>query len=90
MPYRRRRERRHCHDGPHRDVEGAEHRQARSGDHSTAQARQALQDRQMTVFVYVNTSKQVGDADHIKVFGNDDAAEKWFEEKRPGRGSIQI
>jgi hypothetical protein len=24
----------------------------------------------MTVFVYVNTSKQVGDADHIKVFAN--------------------
>jgi hypothetical protein len=29
----------------------------------------------MTVFVYVNTSKQVGDADHIKVFANPDAAE---------------
>jgi hypothetical protein len=37
----------------------------------------------MTVFVYVNTSKQVGDADHIKVFGNVDAAEKWFEENDP-------
>jgi hypothetical protein len=24
----------------------------------------------MTVFVYVNTSKQVSDADHIKVFTN--------------------
>jgi hypothetical protein len=34
----------------------------------------------MTVFVYVNTNKQVGDADHIKVFANVDAAEKWFEE----------
>jgi hypothetical protein len=30
----------------------------------------------MTVFVYVNTSKQVGDAEHIKVFANADAAEK--------------
>jgi hypothetical protein len=29
----------------------------------------------MTVFVYVNTSKQVDDADHIKVFANVDAAE---------------
>ena len=29
----------------------------------------------MTVFVYVNTSKQVGDAEHIKVFANQDAAE---------------
>ncbi|WMT79470.1 hypothetical protein [Bradyrhizobium sp. Ash2021] len=34
----------------------------------------------MTVFVYVNTSKQVGDAEHIKVFANVDAAEKWFGE----------
>ncbi len=30
----------------------------------------------MTVFVYVNTSKQVGDADRVKVFANVDAAEK--------------
>jgi hypothetical protein len=37
----------------------------------------------MTVFLYVNTSKQVGDADHVKVFANVDAAEKWFEENDP-------
>ena len=37
----------------------------------------------MTVFVYVNTSKQVGDAEHLKVFANADAAEKWFEENDP-------
>jgi len=37
----------------------------------------------MTVFVYVNTSKQVGDAEHIKVFANSDTAEKWFEENDP-------
>ena len=37
----------------------------------------------MTVFVYVNTSKQVGDKEHIKVFANQDAAEKWFEENDP-------
>jgi hypothetical protein len=29
------------------------------------------------------TSKQVGDADHVKVFANVDAAEKWFEENDP-------
>jgi hypothetical protein len=29
----------------------------------------------MTVFVYVNTSKEVGDRDHLKVFENADAAE---------------
>jgi hypothetical protein len=37
----------------------------------------------MTVFVYVNTNKQVGDKDHIKVFANADAAETWFEQNDP-------
>jgi hypothetical protein len=37
----------------------------------------------MTVLVYVNTSKQVGDVDHIKVFANSDAAETWFAENDP-------
>jgi hypothetical protein len=37
----------------------------------------------MTVFVHVNTSKQVGDAEQIKVFANVDAAEKGFEENDP-------
>jgi hypothetical protein len=36
----------------------------------------------MTVLIYVNTRKQVGDPDHLKVFANQDAAETWFE----GRG----
>ena len=37
----------------------------------------------MTVFVYVNTAKQVGDVDHIKVFSTVDATETWFEENDP-------
>ena len=37
----------------------------------------------MTVFVYVNTSKQVGDRDHLKVFASADAAETWFEQNDP-------
>ena len=37
----------------------------------------------MTVLIYVNTSKQVGDAEHIKVFASQDAAETWFEENDP-------
>jgi hypothetical protein len=37
----------------------------------------------MTVLVYVNTNKPVGDVDHIKVFANLDAAETWFEENDP-------
>ena len=32
----------------------------------------------MTVFVYVNTRKQVGDPEHIKVFTTTDTAESWF------------
>jgi hypothetical protein len=38
------------------------------GTGTAPKARQALQDRPMTVFVYVNTSKPSGDLDHIKVF----------------------
>jgi hypothetical protein len=41
------------------------------------------EDGQMTVFVYVNTSKPVSDPDHLKVFANADAAERWFEENDP-------
>ena len=37
----------------------------------------------MTVFVYVDTSKQVGDAEHVKVFATEDAAETWLEETDP-------
>jgi hypothetical protein len=37
----------------------------------------------MTVFVYVNASKQIGDPDHLKVFANADAAGKWLEENDP-------
>jgi hypothetical protein len=37
----------------------------------------------MTVLVYVNTSKQVGDPEHVKVFANADVAETWFDENDP-------
>ena len=33
-----------------------------------------------TVWVYVDTSKQVGDADHLKVFADPDSANSWFRE----------
>jgi hypothetical protein len=36
-----------------------------------------------TVWVYVDTSKQVGDRDHLKVFANRDAADAWFAEHDP-------
>ena len=37
----------------------------------------------MTVLIYVDTSKQVGDPDHIEVFANQDAADTWFAENDP-------
>jgi hypothetical protein len=40
-------------------------------------------DPSMTVLIYVDTSKQVGDPDHLKVFANADAAATWFAENDP-------
>jgi hypothetical protein len=40
-----------------------------------------------TVLIYVNTSKEVGDVDHLKVFANEEAMEKWFEERTTRRAS---
>jgi hypothetical protein len=37
----------------------------------------------MTVLIYVDTSKQVGDPDHLRGFANADAAETWFAENDP-------
>ena len=36
-----------------------------------------------TVWVYVDTSKNVGDVDHLKVFATENAAEKWFKANDP-------
>jgi hypothetical protein len=35
------------------------------------------------VWIYVDTSKDVGDANHLKVFANVEAAERWLEENDP-------
>jgi hypothetical protein len=37
----------------------------------------------MTAWIYVDTSKQVGDKDHLKIFGSEDAANAWFAEHDP-------
>ena len=37
----------------------------------------------MTVFIYVDTSKEVGDPDHLKFFATADAADTWLEENEP-------
>ena len=36
-----------------------------------------------TVWVYIDTSQQVGDRDHLKVFANRDAADAWFAKNDP-------
>ena len=41
-----------------------------------------------TVWVYVDTSKEVGDRDHLKVFATPDAADEWFKENDPERVAI--
>jgi hypothetical protein len=37
----------------------------------------------MTVLIYVDTNKPVGDKDHLKVFATHDAAETWLQENDP-------
>ena len=37
----------------------------------------------MKVLVYVNTNAEVGDVDHLQIFANDEAAERWFKENDP-------
>ena len=36
-----------------------------------------------SVWIYVDTNKEVGDKNHLKVFESADAAETWFEEHDP-------
>jgi hypothetical protein len=36
-----------------------------------------------TVWIYVDTSKPVGDVDYLKVFASEEAAERWFEDNDP-------
>src|SRR5437762_6609375 len=42
-----------------------------------------LSDRRMTVCIYINTAKEVGDEDHLKVFASEEAAERWFAKHDP-------
>ena len=45
-----------------------------------------IESRPMTVLIYVDTSKQVGDPDHLKVSADRKAAEAWFAERFGRRG----
>jgi hypothetical protein len=37
----------------------------------------------MTVWIYVDVSKEVGDVDHLKVFASKEAAEAWLTVNDP-------
>jgi hypothetical protein len=45
--------------------------------------RSAQEGPMTSVFIYANTSKRVGDPEHLKVFANETAAENWFAENDP-------
>jgi hypothetical protein len=36
-----------------------------------------------TVWIYVDTTRDAGEAEHLKIFAADDVAEKWFREHDP-------
>ena len=36
-----------------------------------------------SIWVYVDTSKQIGDLDHLQLFASEAAAEAWFRENDP-------
>ncbi len=36
-----------------------------------------------TVWIYVDTNKEVGDRNHLKVFADPDAANEWFKDNDP-------
>jgi hypothetical protein len=36
-----------------------------------------------TVWIYVDTNKDVGDPDHLKVFATPEAADEWFKDNDP-------
>jgi hypothetical protein len=37
----------------------------------------------MTVWIYIDTSKQIGDDDQLKALATDEAANAWFAEHDP-------
>jgi len=46
-------------------------------------AAEAQEGPTMMVWIYVDTNKQVGDVDHLKVFATPEAADEWFKDNDP-------
>jgi hypothetical protein len=42
-----------------------------------------------TVWIYVDTSKEVGDPDHLKVFADEVAATRWLDENDPNGAAFE-
>jgi hypothetical protein len=42
-----------------------------------------------TVWAYVDTSKQVSDPDHLKLFASQEPADEWFAENDPEGGAFE-
>jgi hypothetical protein len=70
-------------DRPHARLEPARRTGVRYVATGTPLGQTQTSEEPMTVFVYINTGKEVGDIDYIKVFANRDAAERWLEENDP-------
>jgi hypothetical protein len=50
---------------------------------SQLEAADAQEGPMTTVWIYVDTSKEVGDVDHLKVFATQELADEWFKENDP-------
>jgi hypothetical protein len=50
---------------------------------NTLETAEAKEGPMKTVWIYIDTSKEVGDADYIKVFVDDITADTWLAENDP-------
>lgn len=46
--------------------------------------------RLQTVWIYINSAKEVSDVDHLKVFVSEDAAGRWFTENDPEGAGVRV
>ena len=58
--------------------------------HRGARHKKIQGDPMKTVWVYVDTSKQVGGVDHLKVFAGEEVAEAWIAENDPGGAAFEL
>jgi len=54
-----------------------------SGKGKALATAEAQEEPMTTVWIYVDTSKEVGDVDHLKVFATAELADEWLKENDP-------